>query len=146
MVDFTLTEEQENLREMAHDFAAQEMRPVACEYARDATWPQAVIEKAWEVGLMKPHIPEEYGGAGASAMDGVLTEEEARVGLLGDRYLDLVQRAGVGAGAARALRADRADLPRDAVRRFGNDRESRLASSPGDCRKHRRPRRRSRAA
>lgn len=76
MVDFTLTEEQKGLREMAHDFATREIRPVAWEYDRDATWPQAIIERAWEVGLMNPHIPEEYGGSGASAMDAVLIEEE----------------------------------------------------------------------
>jgi acyl-CoA dehydrogenase len=83
MVDFTLTEEQQGLREMAHDFAAQEIRPVAWEYDRDGTWPQTIIEKAWEVGLMNPHIPEQYGGAGASAMDGVLIEEELGWGCSG---------------------------------------------------------------
>jgi acyl-CoA dehydrogenase len=83
MVDFRLTEEQQSLREMAHDFAAQEIRPVAWEYDRDGTWPQAIIEKAWEVGLMNPHIPEAYGGAGASAMDGVLIEEELGWGCSG---------------------------------------------------------------
>ena len=39
MVDFTLTDEQKNLREMAHDFAVKEIRPVAWEYDRDGTWP-----------------------------------------------------------------------------------------------------------
>jgi acyl-CoA dehydrogenase len=40
MVDFTLSEEQINLREMAHDFAEEEIRPVAWDYDRDGTWPQ----------------------------------------------------------------------------------------------------------
>ena len=35
MVDFTLTDEQKALREMAHDFAAKEIRPVAWEYDKD---------------------------------------------------------------------------------------------------------------
>ena len=35
MVDFTLTDEQKNLREMAHDFADKEIRPVAWEYDKD---------------------------------------------------------------------------------------------------------------
>jgi len=83
MVDFTLTEEQEALRELAHSFAEKEIRPVAWEYDRDGTWPQAIIEKAWEVGLMNAHIPAEYGGAGASAMDGVLIEEELGWGCSG---------------------------------------------------------------
>ena len=68
---------------MAHEFAAQEIRPVAWEYDRDGTWPQAIIEKAWEVGPMNPPIPEAYGGAGASAMEGVLIEEELGWGCSG---------------------------------------------------------------
>ena len=83
MIDLSLTEEQEALRELAHDFAAKEIRPVAWEYDRDGTWPQAIIEKAWEVGLMNPQIPVEYGGAGASSIDGVLIEEELGWGCSG---------------------------------------------------------------
>lgn len=51
MVDFTLSEEQLNLREMAHDFAEKEFRPVAWDYDRDGTFRQAIIDKAHEVGL-----------------------------------------------------------------------------------------------
>ena len=83
MIDFSLTDEQMALRELAHDFASKEMRPVAWDYDRDGTWPQAIIEKAWEVGLMNAHIPEEYGGAGASSVDGVLIEEELGWGCSG---------------------------------------------------------------
>jgi acyl-CoA dehydrogenase len=83
MIDFTLTEEQRNLREMAHDFAVKEIRPVAWEYDRDGTWPEDVIEKAWQVGLMNSHIPEEYGGPGAGFLDGCLIEEELSWGCSG---------------------------------------------------------------
>jgi acyl-CoA dehydrogenase len=76
MLDFTLTEEQRNIRDLAHDFAQKEIRPVAWEYDRDATWPQEIIETAWEVGLMNTQLPEKYGGAGASYIDGVLIGEE----------------------------------------------------------------------
>src|SRR5918994_6191589 len=83
MIDFSLTDEQQALREMAHDFAEREMRPVAWECELEGTWPAEIIEKAWEVGLMNPHIPERYGGAGASYMDGVLIEEEIGWGCSG---------------------------------------------------------------
>ncbi|HEV7884575.1 MAG TPA: acyl-CoA dehydrogenase family protein, partial [Solirubrobacteraceae bacterium] len=76
MVDFTLTDEQKALRELAHDFAAKEIRPVAWELDRDGSWPQAIIDKAHEVGLMNTHLPEEYGGAGLSYLDGCIIEEE----------------------------------------------------------------------
>src|SRR5882757_7435349 len=83
VVDFTLTEEQQNLREMAHDFAEKEIRPVAWEYDRDSTWPQGILEKAWELGLMNSHIGEEYGGSGVSYLEGALIEEELSWGCSG---------------------------------------------------------------
>src|SRR4030081_1188354 len=83
MVDFTLTDEQKNLGEMAHDFAVKEIRPVAWDYDKDGTWPEDIIKKAWEVGLMNSHIEEEYGGAGASYFDGCLIEEELSWGCSG---------------------------------------------------------------
>jgi len=83
VVDFTLTDEQKALREMAHDFAEKEMRPVAWEYDKDGTWPQEVLEKAWELGLMNSHIPEEYGGPGANYLEGALIEEEIGWGCSG---------------------------------------------------------------
>jgi acyl-CoA dehydrogenase len=83
MVDFTLTDEQKALRELAHDFAAKEIRPVAWELDRDGTWPQAIIDKAHEVGLMNTHLPEEYGGPGLSYLDGCIIEEELSWGCSG---------------------------------------------------------------
>src|ERR1044072_2211433 len=83
MVDFTLTDEQNDLRELAHDFAAKESRPVACELDRDGGWPQAILDKAHEIGLMNTHIPEEYGGAGLDYLTGCIIEEELSWGCSG---------------------------------------------------------------
>ena len=83
MIDFTLTEEELAIREMAHDFAEKEMRPVAWDYDRDATWPQEIIEKAWGLGLMNSHLPEAYGGPGLSYLDGCIIEEEIAWGCSG---------------------------------------------------------------
>jgi acyl-CoA dehydrogenase len=83
VVDFTLTEEQKALREMAHDFAEKEIRPVAWEYDKEGTWPQEILEKAWELGLMNAHVPEEYGGPGVSYFEGALIEEELSWGCSG---------------------------------------------------------------
>ena len=83
MVDFTLTDEQKALREMAHDFAEKEMRPRAWEYDKDGAWPEDVLNKAWELGLMNSHIPEEYGGPGASYLEGAIIEEEIGWGCSG---------------------------------------------------------------
>jgi len=83
VVDFTLTDEQQDMREMAHDFAENEIRPVAWDYDRDATWPGEILDKAWELGLMNNHLPTEYGGPGLSVLDGVIIEEEIAWGCSG---------------------------------------------------------------
>ena len=83
MVYFTRTAFLTALRDPPHDFAVKEIRPVAWEYDKDSTWPQAIIEKAHEVGLMNVHVPEEYGGPGLSYLDGCLIEEEISWGCSG---------------------------------------------------------------
>src|SRR2546430_5214614 len=71
------------MREMAHDFAEKEIRPVAWEYDKEGTWPQDIIDKAWEVGLMNTHLPEEYGGPGLDYLTGCVIEEEIGWGCSG---------------------------------------------------------------
>jgi len=83
VVDLTLTDEQKDLRELAHNFAEKEIRKVAWEYDRDGTWPQDIIDKAWEVGLMNTHIEEAYGGPGLDYLSGTLIEEEMGWGCSG---------------------------------------------------------------
>jgi len=83
VVDFTLTDEQKDMRAMAHDFAEKEIRPVAWDYDKEGTWPQEIIEKAWEVGLMNTHLPEEYGGPGLDYLTGAIIEEEMGWGCSG---------------------------------------------------------------
>jgi acyl-CoA dehydrogenase len=83
VVDFTLTDEQKDIRELAHDFAEKEIRPVAWEHDQDGTFPQDIIKKAWEVGLMNSHIEEAYGGPGLDYLTGCLIEEELGWGCSG---------------------------------------------------------------
>jgi acyl-CoA dehydrogenase len=82
-VSFALTEEQVALRDLAHEFAEKEIRPKAAEYDERSTHPADIIEKAHEVGLMNPHVPEEYGGLGLSIFDGMLIGEELSWGCSG---------------------------------------------------------------
>jgi acyl-CoA dehydrogenase len=83
VVDFTLTDEQKDLRELAHSFAEKEMRPVAWELDKEGTWPDAVLRKAWDVGLMNTHVPESYGGPGLDYLSGCIIEEEIGWGCSG---------------------------------------------------------------
>jgi alkylation response protein AidB-like acyl-CoA dehydrogenase len=82
-VSFELTSEQRDLRALAHDFAEKEIRPKAAEYDEHSTHPADLIAKAHELGLMNPHVPEEYGGLGLSGFDGMLIGEELAWGCSG---------------------------------------------------------------
>src|SRR5881392_389100 len=82
-VSFALTDEQKELRAVARDFAAKEIRPKAAEYDVAMTHPVDVIAKAHEVGLMNLNIPAEYGGLGLNSFDGMLVGEELNWGCSG---------------------------------------------------------------
>ena len=82
-ISFALSEEQRALRELSREFAEKEIRPVAADYDERSQHPADVIAKAHEVGLMNPHIPEEYGGPGLSAFEQILIGEELAWGCSG---------------------------------------------------------------
>ena len=80
---FAPTAEQHALLELAHEFAAKEIRPKAAAYDENATHPADVIAMAHAVGLMNPHVPEAYGGPGLGCLEGVLLTEELNWGCSG---------------------------------------------------------------
>jgi alkylation response protein AidB-like acyl-CoA dehydrogenase len=69
-IDFSLTDEQRAIQELARDFARREIRPVAAEYdeREEMAWP--VPRKAAKVGLLSYGLPEEHGGGGVP--DGIV--------------------------------------------------------------------------
>ncbi|GDX81001.1 acyl-CoA dehydrogenase [Deltaproteobacteria bacterium] len=82
-IDFGLSDEQLALRDMAHDFAKNEMRPVAAHHDETGEYPWAVLVKAQEVGLLNTHVGPENGGLGLGAMDGMVIAEELAWGCSG---------------------------------------------------------------
>jgi alkylation response protein AidB-like acyl-CoA dehydrogenase len=95
MIDFRLTDEQEQMRQLAHRFAERELRPVAAEYDERDEMPWPVLEKAAQVGLMSYHYAEEHGGGGVSSiLTACLVAEELAWGCLG------IATAIIGAGLA----------------------------------------------
>jgi len=82
-VSFALTDEQKELRGLARTFAEREIRPHEAECDADMRHPVEVIAHAHELGLMNMHVPEEYGGLGLSAFDGLLVSEELYWGCAG---------------------------------------------------------------
>jgi acyl-CoA dehydrogenase len=82
-ISFALSNEQRALRDLAREFAEREIRPVAADYDERSQHPADVVAKAHEVGLMNPHIPEEYGGPGLTAFEQILIGEELAWGCSG---------------------------------------------------------------
>jgi acyl-CoA dehydrogenase len=95
-VSFALTDEQKALRELTREFAEKEIRPKSAEYDENSTHPADVIAKAHEVGLMNPHVPEEYGGLGLPGFDGMLIGEELSWGCSGMAVSIVANTLGAG--------------------------------------------------
>src|SRR5439155_10678641 len=110
-ISFALTDEQKALRELAREFAVNEIRPRAAAYDEHSTHPADVIAKAHELGLMNPHIPEEYGGPGLSTFDGALIGEELSWGCAGMAVAIVAN----GLGAAPVLIAGRDEAQREGI-------------------------------
>jgi alkylation response protein AidB-like acyl-CoA dehydrogenase len=95
VIDFTLTEEQAHMRQLAHRFAEREIRPIAVEYDETEETPWPVLQEAAQIGLISYQYPEAYGGGGVqSILTSALIAEELAWGCLG------VATAIVGAGLA----------------------------------------------
>jgi len=82
-MDFELTSEQKEIRELAMKFAINEMMPFAAKYDEEAKLPKDILEKAWSLGLVNTCIPTEYGGNGFSAFDSMLITESLAYGCMG---------------------------------------------------------------
>lgn len=83
MLDFQLTEEQEALVQTARRFAEERIIPVSADADRSGTFPRAVFEEAWQLGLVNPTVAEAYGGAGLSHLDNALISEQLAFGCTG---------------------------------------------------------------
>ena len=79
-LDFDLTEEQLQTREMVRRFAQQEIAPHVLDYNREERFPHEIFDKMKELGLIGGVIPTEYGGAGIDHVSwAIIVEEISRV-------------------------------------------------------------------
>ncbi len=83
MLNFELTPEQKTLVEETRRFTRERIIPIAAEADKTHEFPMDVYKEAWELGLVGPNIPEEYGGAGMGEVDNVLLTEELAFGCTG---------------------------------------------------------------
>ncbi len=79
-MDLRPTSEQDLLRRTVREFAEAEMRPHVMEWDEAQRFPADLLPKLAALGLIGIQFPEDYGGAGMSALDYcICIEELARV-------------------------------------------------------------------
>jgi butyryl-CoA dehydrogenase len=96
-VDFELSPEQVQFRNVVRDFAEAEIAPYATDWDRDHCFPVDTVLAMGRLGLFGLPFPQEYGGGGADYLTYCLAIEElARV----DASMAITLEAGVSLGAA----------------------------------------------
>ena len=75
-MDFKLTEMEQEILDMLHDFCVMEVAPIAAELDEKEEFTQNAREKLAEMGMLGTYIPEEYGGAGLSYLTYIVCCEE----------------------------------------------------------------------
>ena len=79
-MDFSLSMEQEILRNSVRDFAEKEIKPVAIELDQKEEFSYETMRKMAELGLFGMFVSEKYGGQGMDYLSYIIaTEEIARV-------------------------------------------------------------------
>lgn len=82
-LDFSLSEDQRQIQDLARNFARTKILPAAAELDRTMEFPKSLIAEAHSLGLMNVHIPEEFGGLGLNLLDDTLISEELAYGCCG---------------------------------------------------------------
>ncbi|PSQ98653.1 MAG: acyl-CoA dehydrogenase [Bacteroidetes bacterium QS_9_68_14] len=90
-IDDLLSEEEKAVRDRVRHFVTEEVTPVIGEHAQAATFPRELIPRFGELGLLGPHLPEEYGCGGHSNLVYGLMMQELERGDSGIRSFCSVQ-------------------------------------------------------
>ena len=75
-MNFTLTKEQELVRQMVRDFAVNEVKPIAAEIDVTERFPMENVKKMGELGVMGIPFSTEFGGAGGDILSYIIAVEE----------------------------------------------------------------------
>jgi hypothetical protein len=79
-MDFSLTDEQQAIRDMARRFADEELAPHAAEWDEKKHFPVDVIRKTAELGLAGIYTREDVGGSGLGRVEAALIFEALSAG------------------------------------------------------------------
>src|SRR5256884_9289593 len=84
VVEFSFTEEQQQLRRSVREFSEGEIAPHVMEWDEASHFPMEIMPKLAEMGLLGVIFPEQYGGAGGRVyQNSIGVWERAREGTPG---------------------------------------------------------------
>jgi alkylation response protein AidB-like acyl-CoA dehydrogenase len=94
-MEFAATPEQELIRQTVREFAETEVKPIAAKMDLEDWWPEALVPRLAELGLMGMTVKTEHGGSGLDTVSyNIAIEEVARVS--GSLALSLAAHNGLG--------------------------------------------------
>jgi len=73
---YELTEEQQMLQDMVRDFSRKDIAPFAEKYENEHAFPEKILKKMGELGLLGMGVPEEFGGCFSDHLSIFLAVEE----------------------------------------------------------------------
>lgn len=82
-MNYLLNDDQRSILDLARKFTLAEILPKAAELDRNAEFPEAIYQRAQEIGLIGVTIPIEYGGHGLGTTELVLISEAFAYGCVG---------------------------------------------------------------
>ena len=74
-MEFSLSEEQEAIFDLAYSFGQENIAPFAIEWEKQGTIPKELWAKTSALGFGGIYVSEEYGGSGLSRLDATLIFE-----------------------------------------------------------------------
>ena len=91
---FALTEEHQAIREAVRAICDAKVAPYAADVDENARYPKEAAEALRAADFHAPHVPEEYGGAGADALATVLVIEEVARACVASSLIPAVNKLG----------------------------------------------------
>src|SRR6476619_2764356 len=91
---YALTDEHQAIREAVRAIAEAKIAPHAAEVDEEARYPVEAEKALIAADFHAPHVPEEYGGAGADALATVIVIEETARGCVSSSLIPAVKKLG----------------------------------------------------
>ena len=91
---YALTEEHQAVREAVRAVADAKIAPYAADVDENARFPEEAAEALRAADFHAPHVPEEYGGAGADALATVIVIEEVARACVSSSLIPAVNKLG----------------------------------------------------